>query len=129
MLTAIMTGVSGCSGGNNAAAPEATPAAEATQAPAEATPAPTEAPAATPAADLNGREIRISHWWDATPAGDSEADELARERIKAVEEKYNVKIKYLNTEYWSTAEKLSSSVMANDPLPRLYGCRTASSGG
>ncbi|MEK4009599.1 extracellular solute-binding protein [Paenibacillus sp. FSL H3-0333] len=120
LLTAVVTLVTGCSGGNNASAP-ATPAAEATQAPAasETAPAATEAPSATPAANLNGREIRISHWWDATPVGDSEADELARERIKAVEEKYNVKIKYLNTEYWSTAEKLSSSVMASDPFAEI----------
>ncbi len=114
VVTALATMLSACSGNNGGNAP-ATQAPVATE---EATPAPTEEPE-PPAANLGGREIRISHWWDATPAGDSEADELARERIKKVEEKYNVKIKYLNTEYWSTTEKLSSSVMANDPFAEI----------
>ncbi|MCA0756600.1 extracellular solute-binding protein [Paenibacillus sp. N4] len=113
-LAAVMTMLSACSGSNggNTAAPTEAPAAT------ETAPEPTEN-AEAPVADLGGREIRISHWWDATPVGDSEADELARERIKKVEEKYNVKIKYLNTEYWSTPEKISSSVMAGDPFAEI----------
>lgn len=112
-LTAVLMILSACSGNNvgNTTATEAPAATEEAPAPTEET--------EPPAADLGGREIRISHWWDATPVGDSEADELARERIKKVEEKYNVKIKYLNTEYWSTAEKLSSSVMAGDPFAEI----------
>lgn len=114
LLTAVLTFITACSGnsGGNSPATEA----PATEAPS-ATVAPTEEPET--AVDLGGREIRISHWWDATPTGDSEADELARERIAKVEEKYNVKIKYLNTEYWSTSEKLSSSVMAGDPFAEI----------
>ena len=115
LLIAVLTIISACSGNNGGNTP-------ATEAPATEAPAATEAPTEEPeppVADLGGREIRISHWWDATPVGDSEADELARERIKKVEEKYNVKIKYLNTEYWSTSEKLSSSVMANDPFAEI----------
>lgn len=113
LLTAVLMILSACSSNNNGGntAPTATAAAP------EETAAPTQEP--EKAADLGGREIRISHWWDATPVGDSEADELARERIKKVEEKYNVKITYLNTEYWSTTEKLSSSVMANDPFAEI----------
>ncbi|WP_337104417.1 ABC transporter substrate-binding protein [Paenibacillus sp. YIM B09110] len=114
-VTAAMMIMSGCSGNNGGNTPATD--APATEAPV-ATVAPTEVPE-EPAPDLGGREIRISHWWDATPVGDSEADELARERIKKVEEKYNVKIKYLNTEYWSTSEKLSSSVLAGDPFAEI----------
>lgn len=113
MLTAVATIISACSGGNNApsATPTQEPASEAT-----ATPEATEEPLNI---DLGGREIRISNWWDAAPVGDSEADELARERIKNVEERYNVKITYVNTEYWSTSEKLSSSVLANEPFAEI----------
>ena len=114
-LLAVLMIMSACSGNNGGNTPEV-------QAPEPDAPVVTETPTEEPepaAPDLGGREIRISHWWDATPAGDSEADELARERIKKVEEKYNVKIKYLNTEYWSTSEKLSSSVMANDPFAEI----------
>ncbi|CAM4364156.1 ABC transporter substrate-binding protein [Paenibacillus alkaliterrae] len=113
LLTAVLLILSACSG-NNAGNTTATQTPAAT----EEAPAPTEE-TEPPAADLGGKEIRISHWWDATPVGDSEADELARERIKKVEEKYNVKITYLNTEYWSTTEKLSSSVMAGDPFAEI----------
>lgn len=115
LLTSVMLFVTACSGNGGNSGGNSNPPA--TQSPA----ATEEAPAATeaPAADLGGREIRISHWWDATPVGDSEADELARERIKAVEEKYNVKITYVDTEYWSTPEKLSSSVLANDPFAEI----------
>lgn len=120
LLAAMLTMLSACSGGgDNSSASENPPVTEnepSQEAESEADPA---AEPAEPAADLDGREIRISHWWDATPVGDSEADELARERIENVEEKYNVKIKYLNTEYWSTSEKLSSSVMANDPFAEI----------
>ncbi|MGG4146425.1 extracellular solute-binding protein [Paenibacillus algorifonticola] len=117
LLPAVLLILSACSG-NNTGNTIATESPDATATPTEETSAPTEEPE-PPAADLGGREIRISHWWDASPNGDSEADELARERIKKVEEKYNVKIKYLNTEYWSTTEKLSSSVMSNDPFAEI----------
>jgi ABC-type glycerol-3-phosphate transport system substrate-binding protein len=115
LLTAVATMLSACSGGNNAPSASVSPSPTAS----EEAPAQTEAAEEPLAVDLNGREIRISHWWDATPVGDSEADELARERIKKVEEKYNVKISYLNTEYWSTSEKLSSSVLANEPFAEI----------
>jgi multiple sugar transport system substrate-binding protein len=114
MVTAIATILAACSGGNSAPIPTASqPAAN------EETPAPTEAAEEPKEVNLNGREIRISNWWDATPASDSEADELARERIKAVEEKYNVKISYVNTEYGVTSEKISSTVLANDPFAEI----------
>lgn len=115
MLTAVLLVLSACSGSNTGNKNQnATDKPAATEQAPVATVEPEEKPA-----NLGGREIRISHWWDATPNGDSEADELARERIKSVEEKYNVKITYLNTEYWSTTEKLSSSVMANDPFAEI----------
>lgn len=117
LLPAVLMILSACSG-NNTGNTVATESPASTATPTEETSAPTEEPE-PPAANLGGREIRISHWWDAAPDGDSEADELARERIKKVEEKYNVKIKYLNTEYWSTTEKLSSSVMSNDPFAEI----------
>lgn len=115
LLLAVLMIVTACSGNSGGNTPEV-------EAPEKEEPVVAVEPAVEPeppAPDLGGRVIRISHWWDATPVGDSEADELARERIKKVEDKYNVKIKYLNTEYWSTSEKLSSSVMANDPFAEI----------
>lgn len=112
MLLALITILSACSGGNSTQ--EGTPKPANKSDNKEVT-APVEAEKEEKY-DLGGREILISHWWDATPKGDSEADELARERIKKVEEKYKVKIKYIETEYWSTSEKLSSSVLANEPF-------------
>jgi len=69
--------------------------------------------------DLGGREIRISAWWDQTPKADTEEGEKMLERIKRVEEKYNVKITFLNTDYWETANKVSSTVLAGEPFAEI----------
>ncbi|WP_427051639.1 ABC transporter substrate-binding protein [Paenibacillus sp. TC-CSREp1] len=116
MFTLLVTVIAGCSGGGGA------PAEAVNKPPAEENKEMAAEPAEEkqePAADLKGRAVRISNWWDAAPKGDSEADERARERIKNVEKKYNVKISYLNTDYGATSEKISSSVMANEPFAEI----------
>jgi len=65
--------------------------------------------------DLGGREIKISHWWDGTPNTDTPEGEKAMALQKQVEEKYNVKIKYIAQDLWETPEKLTSTVMAGEP--------------
>ncbi|WP_054025187.1 ABC transporter substrate-binding protein [Bacillus sp. FJAT-28004] len=86
------------------------PAAEETEKPSEENPSAEETKF-----DLGGREIVFSAWWDGTPKGDTPEGEIALKRQKEVEEKYNVKIKYVSQDYWQTAEKLSSTVMAGAP--------------
>lgn len=116
MLTLVVTVIAGCSGGAG------TPAEVVNKSPAEENKQVAAEPAEEkqePAIDLKGRAVRISNWWDAAPKGDSEADERARERIQNVEKKYNVKISYLNTDYGATSEKISSSVMANEPFAEI----------
>jgi multiple sugar transport system substrate-binding protein len=66
--------------------------------------------------DLGGREIRISNWWDGTPKADTAEGEQKLKRQQEIEKKYNVKIKYLNTDYWETSKKLSATVLAGDPF-------------
>jgi len=65
--------------------------------------------------DLNQREIKISAWWDGTPKADTPEGEKALQRQAEVEKKYNIKIKYIALDYWETAEKFSSTVMAGEP--------------
>ncbi|WP_128655489.1 extracellular solute-binding protein [Paenibacillus sp. 598K] len=117
LFLALLLVLAACSG-NNAATPQPSDPPE-NENKTEAPPAEEEKEPEEPEVNLGGREVRISQWWDAEPKGDSVADELARERIANVEKKYNVKISYLNTEYWSTSEKLSASVMANDPFAEI----------
>lgn len=52
---------------------------------------------------------------DGTPNPETPEGENALEIQKRVEEKYNVKIKYIAQDLWETAEKLSSTVMAGEP--------------
>ena len=115
LLLAMLLVLAACSG-NNAGTPQPSDPPETET---EAPPAEEEAEPEEAEVNLGGREVRISQWWDASPKGDSVADELARERIANVEAKYNVTISYLDTEYWSTSEKLSASVMANDPFAEI----------
>lgn len=114
----IMFTLAACSGGNGESAPSGTAEGESNQPANTETAKPSEEPPAEEEEtfDLGGREILFSAWWDGTPNADTPEGERALERQKEVEEKYNVKIKYVNQDYHQTAEKLSSTVMAGKPF-------------
>lgn len=113
----LMTSMAACSNGNSTGGgSSATDSPPVQQSSDNAAQPQQEEESKEPEYNLDGREIVISHWWDATPKAETEVGELALERQAAVEEKYNVKIKYVTTEYWDTAEKLSATVLANDPF-------------
>ncbi|RED56300.1 extracellular solute-binding protein [Cohnella lupini] len=106
------------SGNNNNGAAETTPASQSAtaEAPVSSEPSASEVAPAEETYDLGGREIVISHWWDDTPNADTPAGEERLKRISEVEKKYNVKIKYVNTDWDTYAEKITTSVMAGAPL-------------
>ena len=67
IFTLVVTIIAGCSGGG-------TPADTATQPPADQNKEAAVEPVQEkhePKVDLNGRAVRISNWWDASPKGDS----------------------------------------------------------
>jgi ABC-type glycerol-3-phosphate transport system substrate-binding protein len=113
LVFVLMLALAACSGNNSKPSTvnnSSEPTNEATDKPSE------EAPSAEETKiDLGGREIVFSAWWDGTPKNDTPEGERALQRQKEVEEKYNVKIKYVNQDYHQTAEKLSSTVMAGEP--------------
>ncbi len=61
--------------------------------------------------DLNGETIKISMWWDGTPA-----DEEGKAAVLALEEKYNCKIEYINIPFDSYVSKFNASVLAGEPI-------------
>ncbi|NLG24673.1 MAG: extracellular solute-binding protein [Clostridiales bacterium] len=74
--------------------------------------------------DMGGQTITLSYNWDIIPPNtdyvlpDDATFEQKHwmENLKRIEEKYNVKIQYINTPYDQIAERLTTSVLAGDPF-------------
>lgn len=145
----VMALFSGCGAKEEATTETAT--TESSETTAEATPAveeTTEVAAEEPAEevvvdprdryeaiDMGGRTIRFSAWWQVLPYSDmAEPDpatalpeDIAKyENLKRVEEKYNVKIEYIEVPWGELQPKLTTSVLAGEPytdiafLPMTY---------
>ncbi len=130
----------GCSGGQTAApseAPsEASPASsQVSEASSEASSAEAENPQDKyKAQDLGGRKFTFAYNWDMVPS--TSADKLDSKtateeqigklaNLKRIEKKYNCKIKYINVPYDQISEKLTTSVMANQPFCDAINLSTA----
>ncbi|MEK0315787.1 extracellular solute-binding protein [Cohnella sp. 56] len=120
----VMLALGACSNGNSSsnatktAAPANTSSASADASGdngGTATASPSDSPPSD-SFDMGGREIRIATWWDATPTADTPAGKASLDQLKAVEKKYNVKIKYLNVPYDQFTSKFTSTVLAGDPF-------------
>lgn len=66
--------------------------------------------------DLGGRVIRLSAWWDLTPAGDSPSSKAELEKIAEVEEKYNVTIEFVNVPFENYLDKFTTTTLAGEPF-------------
>lgn len=66
--------------------------------------------------NLGGRSIKISAWWDLTPVGDSAGDRARRDKIAELEEKYNMKLEFVNVPYDDYVDKFTTTVLAGDPF-------------
>lgn len=75
--------------------------------------------AEAPAFNLDGYTLRMSAWWDLVPAGNSRQDEKRRNKIKELEEKYNVKFEFLNIPFEETIPTLASTTLAGEPMADL----------
>ncbi len=105
-------GNTGSNSGNNATTP-ANNAGDGGEQPAEVVQAPAEEAAAV---DLGGRTIRIGAWWDDTPVGDT-AGGLARlDKIEELQEKYNMKIEFINVPFDEYMDKFTTTVLAGEPF-------------
>lgn len=99
MLSAflLLLSLAGCHGGNS------TQAEVNTETPVSSSP--------VREIDMEGYTFKIAHWWDETP---TEEDDIARH--KAVEEKYNCKIEYINIPWDQIVSKFTSSVLSGEPI-------------
>lgn len=119
---------------------ESSPSTEA-DAPEESTPASTEAEASGhhapyEAKDMGGRTIKIGLWWDIfydseyqtlediTAAGgtydNAETAQMQLDAVRAVEEKWNVKIDYVNLGWDGIMSSISTSVTNGTPDCDIY---------
>lgn len=72
-----------------------------------------------PAVDLNGRVIKMSAWWDLTPAGDTASDKAHLEKIAELEKKYNMTIEFVNVPFEEYMDKFTTTVLGGEPFADL----------
>lgn len=97
-------------------------------------PAPTEEPVVDkyPAFDFGGREIKVGLWWDYyytsehTDISDDpglsnpETAQMRLDNVRRIEEKYNVKIKFVNLGWEGIIESINTSITAGTPECDIY---------
>lgn len=112
LVFALVFGLAACGGGNEEAEAPVVEDAPAVEEPAEEV---VEEPVAEKI-DLNGATIRFAMWWDGAPKADTELGELNVARHKEIEEKYNVKIEYVNIPWGEMVEKMTSTALSGEPF-------------
>lgn len=107
---------------------------EDTDKPDDVEPAPTEEPVVDkyPGFDFGGREIKVGLWWDyyytsehtdiADDPGLSnpETAQMRLDNVRRIEEKYNVKIKFVNLGWEGIIESINTSITAGTPECDIY---------
>jgi len=111
LLLCLVMVLTACGGGKSPANATPTPTPTPVE---ETTPTPTPEPEET--YDLGGRVIKIAAWWDLTPLGETQSDINRLEKIKAVEEKYNVKIEFVNVPFEEMVANFTNSVLSGEPF-------------
>lgn len=69
--------------------------------------------------DLQGRTIKFVHFWDGTPKGGSPMGDLAVKRWKDIENKYNVKLEWVNMPADDIAPKFAAAAMSGTTIGDL----------
>ncbi|KAB8125805.1 extracellular solute-binding protein, partial [Gracilibacillus oryzae] len=77
------------------------------------------------AVDLGGRTIRIANHWDLTPQGGTELADALVERMKEVEEKYNITFEFIVIPWEEKVNQVTSSIIAGEPLADIVGLDSA----
>lgn len=114
MLVCFVLLLSACSGGNNAQTNESGTKEEVV-APKEEVKTEPE-PAEEKVVDLGGRVIKMSAWWDLTPAGTTASDKARLAKIAELEKKYNMKIEFVNVPFDEYMDKFTTTVLAGEPF-------------
>ncbi|MBQ8596878.1 MAG: extracellular solute-binding protein [Lachnospiraceae bacterium] len=128
---AMIAGLTAC-GGSEPAATETTEATETTTEAAETTETTETAEAETPVNTGETRTIRIGTWYDHyydsthtdiyddPSVSDEELAQAHFDIVKEVEEKYNVKIEFVNLTWTGIQESINTSILAGQPDCDIY---------
>ncbi|RAP76162.1 ABC transporter substrate-binding protein [Paenibacillus montanisoli] len=126
LSVALMLTLSACGGGNSnttsngANTTENNTASNTTTEPAANNTATEENAAenepAPAAIDLGGRVVKISMWWDGMPKGETAGEKASLAKIAELEEKYNMKLEFVNIPFDQYMDKFTTAVLAGEPM-------------
>ncbi|AOZ92029.1 ABC transporter substrate-binding protein [Paenibacillus crassostreae] len=114
LLVCFVLLISACSGGNNVQTNESVTKTEAVTPTEEVKTEPEPQPEEV--VDLGGRVIKMSAWWDLTPAGTTASDKARLAKIAELEKKYNMKIEFVNVPFGEYMDKFTTTVLAGEPF-------------
>lgn len=69
--------------------------------------------------DLDGRTLRIVSWYDMTIPEENPDDIQRKENLEALMKKHNFKVEYITIDWFEYTEKVSSSLLAGEPIGEL----------
>ncbi len=69
--------------------------------------------------DLGGKTIRIVSWYDMTIPEENPDDIKRKENLEALMAKHNFKVEYITIDWFEYTEKVSSSLLAGEPIGEL----------
>ena len=78
---------------------------------------------------MGGRVIKIAAHWDMSPEEGTEMGDLQVEKWKEVEEKYNVKIEWIEVPYEEKVDQLTTTALAGEPFADLLQLGTVEAAG
>ncbi|MBP3965158.1 ABC transporter substrate-binding protein [Paenibacillus lignilyticus] len=68
------------------------------------------------AINLGGRTVKISMWWDGKPKGETAGEKASLAKIAELEEKYNMKLEFVNIPFDQYMDKFTTAVLAGEPM-------------
>lgn len=136
LSVAMLAGMTACGGGDDTTSDTDTPVqnSDSDTSTNDTTPAPADNDGNTQASSGSGetRTIRIGTWWDqyynsgdadiyADPSiSDEEVAQMRFNKLKEVEEKYNVRIEWVNLTWDGIQESINTSILAGQPDCDIY---------
>ncbi|OUS78116.1 hypothetical protein B1748_04970 [Paenibacillus sp. MY03] len=110
LIAAMLISLAACTGGSNNKPPTAT------SQPETESNSPSPEPEEQPTINMNGETLRFAAWGDLSPKADSVMGELLIAKQKEVEQKYNVKIEYVDIPYNELKDKITTSILSGEPF-------------
>ena len=126
MMAVTMVALTACSNGNGGGGTEPNAPADPVNESATNETGEVNGTEEQPVVDMDGRVIRISAWWDLTPAGESVGDIERLEKIAELEEKYNVTFEFVNVPFEEYMPMFTSTMLTGEPFADIVLMETKS---